>query len=77
VKAELFPTRARATGMGVPYALTLATFGGTAEPIALWFKSQGHESWFYIYLTGCIAVSLVVYLFMRDTMKASAMHRHQ
>jgi MHS family alpha-ketoglutarate permease-like MFS transporter len=77
VKAELFPTRIRATGIGVPYALTLATFGGTAEPIALWFKSLGHEDWFYIYLTGCIAVSLIVYLTMRDTMKASAMNRHE
>jgi MHS family alpha-ketoglutarate permease-like MFS transporter len=77
VKAELFPTCIRATGIGVPYALTLATFGGTAEPIALWFKSLGHEDWFYIYLTGCIAVSLTVYLTMRDTMKASAMNRHE
>jgi MFS transporter, MHS family, alpha-ketoglutarate permease len=77
VKAELFPTLARARGVGIPYALTLAIFGGTVEPIALWFKAQGNESWFYVYLTGCIAISLIVYVFMRDTMKVSAMKRSQ
>ncbi|QOZ56380.1 alpha-ketoglutarate permease [Bradyrhizobium sp. CCBAU 53338] len=77
VKAELFPTSVRATGVGVPYALTVSIFGGTAESIALWFKSIGHESWFYWYLTGCIAVSLLVYLTMRDTRTTSAMDRHE
>jgi MHS family alpha-ketoglutarate permease-like MFS transporter len=76
VKAELFPTRVRATGVGLPYAITVSIFGGTAEPIALWFKSIGHESWFYYYLTACIATSLVVYLLMRDTRTESAMNRH-
>ena len=76
VKAELFPTNIRATGVGVPYALTVSTFGGTADSVALWFKSLGHETWFYYYLTGMIAISLVVYLFMRDTKKDSAMDRH-
>lgn len=76
VKAELFPASVRATGVGVPYALTVSIFGGTAESIALWFKSIGHEGWFYWYLTGCIAVSLLIYLTMRDTKTRSAMDRH-
>jgi MHS family alpha-ketoglutarate permease-like MFS transporter len=76
VKAELFPTRVRATGVGLPYAITVSIFGGTAESIALWFKSIGREHWFYYYLTGCIATSLVVYLLMRDTRTDSAMNRH-
>ena len=67
VKAELFPAAVRATGIAVPYALTVSIFGGTAEPVALWLKGQGHEEWFYYYLTACIAVSLLVYFFMRDT----------
>ena len=62
VKAELFPTRVRATGVGLPYAVTVSIFGGTAESIALWFKSIGHETWFYYYLTGVIATSLLVYV---------------
>lgn len=31
VKAELFPTKVRATGVGLPYALTVSIFGGTAN----------------------------------------------
>jgi MHS family alpha-ketoglutarate permease-like MFS transporter len=77
VKAELFPTKIRAIGVGLPYALTVSIFGGTADSVALWFKSLGHEDWFYYYLTGMIGVSLVVYVFMRDTKADSAMHRHE
>ena len=77
VKAELFPTTVRAIGVGLPYALTVSIFGGTADSVALWFKSLGHEDWYYYYLTGMIGISLVVYLFMRDTKADSAMHRHE
>jgi MHS family alpha-ketoglutarate permease-like MFS transporter len=71
VKAELFPAEIRALGVGLPYALTVAVFGGTAEYIALWFKNEGHESYFYWYITGCICISLLVYVFMKDTKKIS------
>ena len=57
--------------------ITVSIFGGTAESIALWFKSIGHEDWFYYYLTGMISLSLVVYATMRDTKHESAMHRHE
>ncbi|OLU24737.1 alpha-ketoglutarate permease [Pseudomonas sp. PA15(2017)] len=67
VKAELFPTEIRALGVGLPYALTVSIFGGTAEYVALWFKSVGMESGFYWYVTGCIACSLLVYITMKDT----------
>jgi MHS family alpha-ketoglutarate permease-like MFS transporter len=77
VKAELFPTTVRAIGVGLPYAFTVSIFGGTADSVALWFKSLGHEGWYYYYLTGMIGISLVVYLFMRDTKADSAMHRHE
>jgi MFS transporter, MHS family, alpha-ketoglutarate permease len=76
VKAELFPTKVRATGVGLPYAVTVSIFGGTAESLALWFKSMGHERWFYYYLTGLIATSLIVYATMRDTRRESAMGKH-
>jgi MHS family alpha-ketoglutarate permease-like MFS transporter len=74
VKAELFPAEVRALGVGLPYALTVAIFGGTAEYIALLFKNLGHESYFYWYITGAIATSLVVYLFMADTKKTSKLN---
>jgi MFS transporter, MHS family, alpha-ketoglutarate permease len=77
VKAELFPTKVRATGVGLPYAVTVSVFGGTAESIALWFKSIGHEQWFGFYLTTVIAASLVVYASMRDTRHETAMGRHE
>jgi MHS family alpha-ketoglutarate permease-like MFS transporter len=77
VKAELFPTKVRATGVGLPYAITTSIFGGPAESIALWFKSIGHESWFSYYLSSVIAVALLVSLAMRDTKRYSALDRHE
>jgi MHS family alpha-ketoglutarate permease-like MFS transporter len=71
VKAELFPARIRALGVGLPYALTVAVFGGSAEYIALWFKHKGHEPYFYWYITACILMSLLVYVFMKDTRQTS------
>ena len=76
VKAELFPTGVRAMGVGFPYAVTVALFGGTAEYVALYLKEIGHETVFYWYVTACILVSLMVYALMRDTRSQSAMHRH-
>ncbi|MGH8032745.1 MAG: MFS transporter [Luteimonas sp.] len=75
VKAELFPAHIRALGVGLPYALTVSIFGGTAEYIALWFKQAGHEEYFYWYVTACIAASLLVYASMRDTRTHSQIDR--
>jgi MHS family alpha-ketoglutarate permease-like MFS transporter len=71
VKAELFPVEVRALGVGLPYSLTVAIFGGTAEYIALWLKNIGHESLFYWYVSFCIFISLLVYFFMKDTRDVS------
>lgn len=67
VKAELFPAHVRTLGVALPYALANSIFGGTAEYVALWLKQGGHESWFYVYVSGCIALSLLVFLTMPDT----------
>ena len=75
VKAELFPAEIRALGVGFPYAVTVALFGGTAEYFALGFKNAGHEEWYYWYVTGCIFISLLVYLFMKDTKNTSLIER--
>ena len=72
VKAELFPAHIRALGVALPYALANTLFGGTAEFVALKFKSSGWEQGFYWYVTAMIGVSLIIYLFMRDTAKNSA-----
>ncbi len=75
VKAELFPSEIRALGVGLPYALTVAIFGGTAEYIALYFKHIGHEPWYYWYITLCIFISLIVYIVIRDTRHTSYIDR--
>ena len=72
VKAELFPTQIRALGVALPYAVTVAIFGGTAEYIALWAKNAGHEAWYFWYVTACVAASLVVYSTMPETQRAMA-----
>jgi MFS transporter, MHS family, alpha-ketoglutarate permease len=69
VKAELFPASIRALGVGLPYALTVSIFGGTAEYLGTWLKLKGHESWFFWYVSGCILCSLLVYGLMRDTQR--------
>jgi len=71
VKAELFPASVRVTGVAVPYAIAVSLFGGTAEYVALWFKREGHESWFYYYVSAAIFCSLIVYALMPDTRSAS------
>ena len=71
VKAELFPTEVRALGVGFPYAVAVAVFGGTTEYVALQAKAAGHEAWFYWYVSGCAAVSFIVYLSMPDTKRHS------
>lgn len=71
VKAELFPTEIRALGVGLPYGLTVAIFGGTVEYIALWLKAAHHEQWFFYYVSAAIFISLLVYLRMLETKKHS------
>jgi MHS family alpha-ketoglutarate permease-like MFS transporter len=71
VKAELFPAEVRALGVGFPYAIAVSLFGGTAEPLALTFKSAGHQQYFYYYVTVCILLSLILYVTMGDTKKHS------
>jgi len=71
VKAELFPAHIRALGVALPYAIANAVFGGTAEYVALWFKGRHIESAFFWYVTAMIGVSLLVFLFMRDTKRRS------
>ncbi|WP_394839299.1 MFS transporter [Pendulispora rubella] len=75
VKAEMFPTEIRALGVGLPYGVTVAIFGGTAEYVGLWFKDHGHEPYFFWYVSACIFVSFIAYLGMTDTKKTSLLDR--
>jgi MHS family alpha-ketoglutarate permease-like MFS transporter len=66
VKAELFPAEVRALGVGLPYAVANAVFGGSAEYVALRFKAAGAESWFFFYVAGVIACAFFAILFMHE-----------
>jgi MHS family alpha-ketoglutarate permease-like MFS transporter len=67
VKAELFPGEVRALGVGLPYAVANALFGGTAEYVGLWFKSRGIESGFFWYVTGFFILALISAWFLPET----------
>ena len=75
VKAEMFPAAVRALGVGLPYALAVSIFGGTAPYVALWCKSHGIEVAFYWYVTALIFGSFLFYAFMGDTKKSSLIDR--
>ena len=46
-------------------------FGGTAERVALSFKNAGHENHLFYFITFMIGLSLITYIFMKDTKKHS------
>ncbi len=69
LKAELFPAHVRALGVALPYATANAIFGGTAEYVALWFKKEGMESGFYVYVATVMGLAFLVALTLRDTNK--------
>jgi MHS family alpha-ketoglutarate permease-like MFS transporter len=62
VKSEMFPPQVRALGVGLSYAAGNAVFGGSAEYVALALKSIGHETVFYWYVAGMMAIALLVSL---------------
>lgn len=63
VKSELFPAHVRALGVGVGYALANSMFGGTAPLIYQALKARDQVPLFIGYVTVCVVISLVVYLF--------------
>jgi len=69
VNAEVFPARVRASGIGFPYSLSVALFGGTAPYVGTWFTSIGHSGLFPVYIAVLCLISFVVYLFLSETAK--------
>jgi len=72
VKAEMFPTEVRALGVGLAYGIANAAFGGSAEYVALYLKTLGHEPWFYWYVTAMMVIAFLVS--MRLPKVASYLH---
>ncbi|MEU5588948.1 MFS transporter [Streptomyces chrestomyceticus] len=69
VNAEVFPARVRAAGIGFPYSLTVALFGGTAPYVGTWFKQAGNADLFPWYVSALCLLSFVVYLTLPETAK--------
>lgn len=66
VKADLFPATVRALGVGFPYALANATFGGTAEYAALALRAAHVESYFFYYVAALSAMTFLASVLMPD-----------
>ena len=71
IKAELFPPEIRTLGVALPYAIGNTLLGGTAEYVALWFKSAGMEAGFYWYLTGVLALATLGFALLPETKRTS------
>ncbi|MGA5898370.1 MFS transporter [Streptomyces venetus] len=70
VNAEVFPPRVRAAGIGFPYSLTVALFGGTAPYVGTLFKELGHSGLFPWYVAVLCLLSSLVYLRLPETAHA-------
>ena len=71
VKAEMFPAEVRALGVGLPYALGVAIFGGSAEYVALAFKGAELERGFFWYVSIMAGVALIAALILPDPKRHS------
>lgn len=61
--SELFPTQVRTTGIGLPYAITSAIFGGTASLIFTYFISIKFPLGIAFYVMAIAVFSLCIFLF--------------
>jgi MHS family alpha-ketoglutarate permease-like MFS transporter len=67
IMAEQFPAEVRTTGIGLPYALAVAVFGGTAPYVTTWLSSSGHRDLVWIYVAAAALVGVIVYATMPET----------
>lgn len=64
VFAELFPTRIRASGIGIPYAICAAIFGGTAPLTATWLNQVGGPLYISFYVMLVCTITLATHVFL-------------
>lgn len=67
VLVEHVPARVRSTGIGLPYAIAVALFGGTAPLIITAIAESGHINLVWIYPTVVALLGAIAFLFMRET----------
>jgi MHS family alpha-ketoglutarate permease-like MFS transporter len=67
IMAEQFPPEVRTTGIGLPYALAVALFGGTAPYVTTWLNANHHGDLVWIYVAVAALIGIAVYLTMPET----------
>jgi MFS transporter, MHS family, alpha-ketoglutarate permease len=67
VMAEQFPADVRSTGIGLPYALAVAIFGGTAPYITTWMSTNGLGGFVWLYVAAAALIGVAVYATMPET----------
>ncbi|MCK7624986.1 MFS transporter [Streptomyces sp. RS10V-4] len=67
VNAEVFPARVRAAGIGFPYSLTVALFGGTAPYVGTLFAQLHLPDAFPWYVAALCLLSAPVFLRLPET----------
>lgn len=65
--AEMFPTGIRAAGLGVPYSISVALFGGTAPYLQTLFAEIGRPGLFLGYAVALLIVSGVTVYLLPET----------
>lgn len=67
VFAEMFPTRIRTIGVGIPYSIAVALFGGTAPYLQAWMGEEIGPKAFVTYTVVILLLSAAVVLTMKET----------
>ena len=73
VFAELFPTRVRTSGIGIPQTLCAAIFGGTAPIMATWLHGLGGAAYISAYVMAICAILLLAYVFLLPETKGRSL----
>jgi MHS family proline/betaine transporter-like MFS transporter len=72
---ELFPTRLRASSLGIGYSVAVAVFGGLSPLLVTWLIDQTGSSLIpAYYVLACGLVSLIAALAMPETANAELRH---
>ncbi|MET4096115.1 MFS transporter [Arthrobacter sp. UYCu712] len=67
VFAELFPTSIRTVGVGVPYSICVAAFGGTAPYLQQWLKDINMAQAFNLYAVALLVISILFIFSIPET----------
>jgi MFS transporter, MHS family, alpha-ketoglutarate permease len=67
VYAELFPTHIRTVGVGVPYSICVAIFGGTAPYMQQWVGATYGRATFTAYTLVLMVITIAVFAKLPET----------